>query len=217
MLFSRHLRLLSIILRPSLLFALLFQCSIHSLRSFTSALSQFRYAFAGPFLRRSMLGLRSANESKHGATRSALASEQRPSLPSTLSPVYSYGAHATLPFYTLHSIISRDYTSMLSDIVILCYLILLFYVTSFGFYVGAGGLVFESHKPSVDIYCRSILTADVSILSTTSYTFFSVHLYPLRFRRSILTALNARLAKRERVEARSLAQCSRERATRTFL
>ena len=67
-------------------------------------------------------------------------------------------------------------------------------------------LVFESHKPAVDIYCQSILTADL-ILSTSSFTFysilfysilfFSVHLYSSRlrrrFRRSILTAGNATL------------------------
>ena len=44
----------------------------------------------------------------------------RPSLlfatSSPLSPVYSYGAYATLPFFTLDSIISRDYTSLLLEI-----------------------------------------------------------------------------------------------------
>ena len=44
----------------------------------------------------------------------------RPSLlfatSSLLSPVYSYGAYATFPFFTVDSIISRDYTSSFREI-----------------------------------------------------------------------------------------------------
>ena len=49
----------------------------------------------------------------------------RPSLlfatSSPLSPVHSYGAYATFPFFTLDSIITRDYTSMLREIPNHCY------------------------------------------------------------------------------------------------
>ena len=84
--------------------------SIFTLRDFVAA-------FAGLFLRR---GFRPPTTVAYLSTNlrrlSLLSATSSP-----LSPVHSYGAYATFPFYTLDSFITRDFTSSLREISLHCY------------------------------------------------------------------------------------------------
>ena len=120
----------------------------------------------------------------------------RPSLPSSLSPVYSYGAYATFPlFMRLIFHITRDWYSNImidwySNIMIDWYSILreidiptLWEIDIPTLWEIA--LVFQLHACrlyllSVDIDGRCFYSLDA--------LYSPVHLYPLRYRRSILTA-----------------------------